>query len=300
MRLSLTLHQLEAFVKVAELRSFRAAAESLHVSQPALSRTIAGAEAALGARLFDRDTRNVRPTPAGDELFPIARRVLGEFESSLGELGQFLAGYTGRIVVATLPSVGASFLPAAIAEFAVVYPGVDFVIRVMTTQPVLAAVDAGEADFGICLEPALDRQLRYTHLVEDEFVLVCRAGHEVAAQDSWTWNVFTRFPYIAQSAQTSIRMLTEAVFEDQGLVVRKSYECESLALTGKLVAAGLGITALPRLALSHADMSGVEVRNLKNPTLRRRLGVVTKAGRSKSAAAGNFLRILQQHAARQS
>lgn len=295
MRTSLTLHQLESFCRVAELRSFRKAAEVLHVSQPALSRTIAGAEEALGARLFDRDTRNVRTTSAGEELAPIARRILAEFESSLGELGEFLAGHRGRIVVATLPSIGASFLPSAIAEFVDMYPGIDFVIRVMTTKPVLAAVDSGDADFGICLEPGIDRNFRYTHLIEDEFVLACPQDHPLTKKDTWEWEVFTRFPYIAQSADTSIRMLTEALFAEQGLAVHKTYECENLALSGRLIAAGLGITALPKLALDHANTAGVVTRALRAPHLRRRLGVVTRAGRTSSTAAANFLTLLKKH-----
>jgi DNA-binding transcriptional LysR family regulator len=297
MRVPLTLHQLEAFSRVAELRSFRKAAEVLHISQPALSRTISGAEAALGTRLFDRNTRNVRPTAAGDELAPIARRILAEFESSLGELSQFLEGRRGRVVMATLPSVGASFLPPVMTKFAALYPGVDFVIRVMTTKPVLAAVDSGDADFGICMEPSLDNNFRYTHLVEDAFVLVCHPSHELVQQPSWGWDVFTRYPYIAQAAGTSIRMLTEAVFDAQGLVVHMAYDCDSLSLSGKLVAANLGITTLPRLALSHTDTSGLAILKLDGPSLQRRLGVVTRAGRSPSTATANFLKLLKSHVA---
>jgi LysR family carnitine catabolism transcriptional activator len=90
-------------------------------------------------------------------------------------------------------------------------------------------------------------------------------------------------------------MLTETLFEDQGLVVHKAYECENLSLSGKLIAAGLGITALPKLALSHANTSGVVIRALHEPRLRRRLGVVTRAGRTASTAANNFLTLLKKH-----
>ena len=297
-RVPLTLHQLEAFVRVARTLSFRKAAEALHVSQPALSRTVSGAEEALGARLFDRDTRNVRLTVVGTQLLPVATRVLGEFESSLSELSGLLAGHRGRIVVATLPSVGASLLPAAIAEFAGLYPDVEFEIRVTTTKPVLAFVDAGEADFGICMEPLPERNFHYDHLLDDEFVLVCAAQHSLAERSHWEWDVFAKFPYIALSKGTSIRMSTEAVFEDLGMVVLKSFECGSLPVGARLIAAGLGITAWPRHALSQTDVSGLAVRALSGPTLSRRLGIVTRVGRTPSRASNNFLRLLKEQVSR--
>ncbi len=100
MRMKVTLHQLEVFLSVAELRSFTEAGRTLNVSQPALSRTIRQIEDGVGARLFDRDTRNVELTPAGRELAPIARRILGEFEGAFSELAQFVEGRSGRVTVA--------------------------------------------------------------------------------------------------------------------------------------------------------------------------------------------------------
>lgn len=293
MRMPITVQQLEAFVRVADQASFRKAAEQLHVSQPALSRTIAGAEAALGSRLFDRDTRNVNLTAAGAALLPVAKRVLQEFEVSLGELDQVISGARGRVVVATLPSIGTSLLPTALQTFAQRFPGVEVSIRVTTTGPTLEQVAAGEVDIGICLQPLPDRSFRYEHLTEDEFVLLCASDHPLARKPDCGWADFSAYPYIAQSRNTSIRMLTEGLFQQQGLLVSAKYECESLPLSGRLIAAGLGIAALPRLALDLAQLDGVAVRPLRDPVLRRRLGTVTRAGRTLSTAARNFLQIIR-------
>jgi len=115
-RVDLSLAQLQAFVHIVAAGSFRAAALQMGVSQPALSRAIRQAESVLGARLFDRDTRNLQITTVGRELLPIAQRVLREFDASFGELGQFLQGRTGKVAVATLPSTGASLLAQAVAS----------------------------------------------------------------------------------------------------------------------------------------------------------------------------------------
>src|SRR5882672_7190477 len=181
MRIPLTLNHLEAFVHVADQGSFTKAAQILNISQPALSRAIRAAEKAVGARLFDRDTRNLRTTSAGQELLTIARRILAEFEFSLGDLAQFLMGRRGRVVVATVPSIGAAYLPTAIAAFAKTNPAVEFSIRAINTEPLLDMVASGEADFGITQQPPPDDRFHYEHLVIDEFVLLCATGHALTA-----------------------------------------------------------------------------------------------------------------------
>src|SRR3989338_5889561 len=136
MRIPVNLRQLEAFVAVASCGNFTEAALSLHVSQPALSRTIQMAEDALGARLFDRNTRKVRLTAAGSELLLIARRILAEFDDSLGSLSQFIKGHRGQINVSALPSMGA-LLASAIPQFCVDRPEVGFTVRLEPDAGVL-------------------------------------------------------------------------------------------------------------------------------------------------------------------
>ena len=295
MRIPLTLNQLEAFVHVADQGSFTKAAQILNISQPALSRTIRAAEKAVGARLFDRDTRNLNTTPAGQELLTIARRVLAEFESSLGDLAQFLVGRRGRVVLATVPSIGAAYLPPVIAGFAKTHPAVEFSIHAINAQPLLEMVESGEADFGISLQPPPDDRFHYEHLVTDEFVMLCPTGHALTAREQCDWSDFRSYPFISQSSSTSIRALTASVFQKLGLAVRTVHECSSLFLSGKLVAAGLGITALPRLALPQLDLTGLETRRLRNPLLRRRLGIVRRSGRTLSKAASGFLEHFTAH-----
>ncbi|NYT78917.1 LysR family transcriptional regulator [Alcaligenaceae bacterium] len=293
MRNKPTLHQLEAFLRVAELLSFRKAADELNTSQPALSRTIKSAEDVFRTRLFDRDTRNVNLTPAGKELLPVARHILSQFDSSLSELSEFMEGRAGRIVIAALPSIGTAILPPVICAFAKLHPEVEIDIRTQPTAPVLQMVSDGIVEFAISLEPSVDTKFRYEHLIDDEFVMICADTHPCAALDECTWNDFSIYPIIANSRTTSMRVMTDAVFRQQHLVVKSSYECGSVPLCGKLVAAGLGIAAMPRLALPQMDMTGIQVRPLKNPPLFRRLGLITRADRTLSMASQIFLQVLK-------
>jgi LysR family carnitine catabolism transcriptional activator len=294
--MKLTLHQLEVFLRVAELRSFTEAGRLLNVSQPALSRTIRQAEDAVGARLFDRDTRNVQLTPAGSELLPIAKRIIGEFDGAFSELAQFVEGRRGQVTVAALPSIAAAILPATIMRFRRARPEVDFVIRDAHSQLVLDAVEEGSADLGVTVRPPLRDRLAYQPLAADEFVLVCRADDPLAAEAKATWSTFEGRPFIAMSGSSSVRTLTDAAFLQAGIAVKPLYECAYIATVGSLVVAGLGVSALPRLTLPLIGFAAVAHVPLERPVLKRSFGVVTRIGRSLSPVARDFIGMLVEDA----
>lgn len=294
MRSRVTLHHVEAFVCVAELLSFRKAALRLHMSQPALSRCIQGAEDALETRLFDRDTRNVRLTPSGMEFLPIARRLLLEFQTSLDEVSEYLGGDRGRLVIAALPSISATILPDVVCQFAQLWPSVQVAIQAPHSQVVIDLVAEGHADVGLALKPPKPDKVLYEHLLDDEFVLICSPEHPLARETSCSWKVFGEYPFIALSPTTSMWMLTQMVFRQLHMDVKPAYEMGGLPLTGKLIAAGLGITAIPRLVLPQMGDQDVCVIPLESPVLERSLGILTRKGRTASVAANNFLKLLRQ------
>ncbi len=296
MRMKVTLHQLEVFLSVAELRSFTEAGRALNVSQPALSRTIRQIEDGVGARLFDRDTRNVELTPAGRELAPIARRILGEFEGAFSELAQFVEGRSGRVTVAALPSIAAAILPATIERFRHGHPQVDFTIRDALSDVIVSAVDEGHADLGVTVRPPVSERLAYRPLLSDDFVLVCRADDPLAGDAAVPWSVFEGRAFIAMASSSSVRAMTDAAFLQAALAVKPLYECEHIATAGSLIAAGLGVTALPRLTLPLIGFARMSVRPLEQPILSRSIGVVTRIGRSLSPAAQAFLTALIEDA----
>lgn len=292
MRNRLTLAQLQAVVQVAGGLSFRAAAQLLHVSQPALSRTIRLAEEAVGARLFDRDTRHVELTPAGRELLPIARRILDEFDGAFSELSQFLEGRSGHVTVVVLPSIGVALLPPAVAAFRALHPQVEFTLLEAPAGPLLARVDEGRADFGVSVRPAPDQRLHYRHLLDDPFALVCRRDDTLAARASVNWSVFATRPFLASETGSSIRPVTDAALLHNRIALRPAFTYPSVATAGAMVAAGLGLTALPRLALPLAHSESLAVVRLLRPAMSRPLGIVTRAGRSLSPVSRAFIEVL--------
>ncbi|TXI14441.1 MAG: LysR family transcriptional regulator [Ottowia sp.] len=293
MRLDLSLRQLEAFVQVAASGSFRRAAARLGQAQPVLSRLIGQAEQTLGARLFDRDTRRVEITPAGRELLPLAQRLLRDFDDTLGDFGAFMAGRSGRVSMVVLPSVSVAWVPRAMAAFARTHPQVNFALAEAPADTLLALLEAGRADFGISVRPAPQQRLHYRHLQDDPFVLVCRRDDPLAARAAVPWSVFGTRDCIMSAAHSSIRQVTDAVFLRQRTPPSPVLEYPSVAAAGALVAAGLGITALPVLALQLVDMRELVAVPLVRPAMARPIGIVTRIGRSLSPATQAFMASLQ-------
>jgi DNA-binding transcriptional LysR family regulator len=290
--MNVSLQQLAAFLQLARIGSFSEAARLQGISQPALSRMIQTLEATIGRRLFDRTTRTVELTPTGQELHPIAERLVAEFTGAFGELAQFLKGGRGRVVAAALPSLAAALLPGAIRRFSETHRDVDILIRDSLSQGVVETVLQGGADLGLTVRPPQAEHLSYRHLVADRFGLVCLPDDPLAAHPSLPWSVFETRPFIAMAPASSVRVMTDAAFLQAGLAIKPLYECAFLGTTGNLVAADLGITALPRLTLPLIGAAGLVWRPLLQPDLERSIGVLTRTGRALSPAAEQFLAVL--------
>ena len=301
MRARLTFQELEKFIDVAYTLNFRASAARCCISQPALSRAIASIEAKLGARLFDRNTHGVSLTTAGKQLLPIARRIVFELNDSLSELSEFVAGHRGHILLASIPSAAAAILPKLMQTFLESHPGVSMGLQAVSAAEVSASVADGTADIGICaIAPDEAYPLDgfdFTPIIDDELLLICSEDDPLARNDSASWKAFTTRPYIMNGPASSLRPLVKHAFEHTGITVRARYESMNLPVTARMVAAGLGIAVLSSLSRSVVNPDGLAFVPLRDPPVSRRIGVLTRKGRSLSAPANQFLSHLIENGA---
>lgn len=296
MQSRLNLQQLSAFLTLADTGSFGDAAEALGVSQPALSRTIQQIEGKVGTRLFDRDTRKLRLTPAGERLEPLARRLMNEYQEVFAEFDDFVAGRQGVVRIAAFPSVAALLLPGTIVSFRERQPDVRIQIWEDVGRPVHKAVLEGRADIGLSTPPPISSDLRYRPLLRDEVVLVCRNDDMLAHRDEHDWSVFATRAFVILSPETGLRAMIDRAMEEAGVAAEPLFNCKQPTTIGSLVNAGLGISALSRLTLAQLDSPTLSSRKLRNPTVARSIGVVTHAARSLSPAARLFLKELDAQA----
>jgi LysR family carnitine catabolism transcriptional activator len=290
-----TIPELEAVLLVAETLNFRMAAERAHISQPALSRRVLAAEQKLNAKLFDRDKHRVALTHAGAELVPIARRMLSEFRDSLSDLSEFIAGRRGCVNIWALPSVAAALLPATAQEFQKFHPQVRLIIHAVSARQVTQAVSEGSADIGISIEVSdQPPDVEFTPLLKENFVLICPVGDPLARRKRVDWRVFAGRPFVASGSASSIRQVTDKILAASGGMPEANYVSDNISVVGAMVAAGVGIAAVPQLALGLMDTTRLRSVALHAPTATREIGILVKKHRSLSAAVLRFMETLRQ------
>ena len=300
MRINITPHQLRAVVAVSETGSFTAAASRLGLSQPALSRIVRSVETELGSNIFDRDTRNVAPTPVGQTILATIRAGLINYDRTLAELREQALGHSGIVQVATLPSLAQALLAPSIALMRIAAPNVELHIRDGLSETVMAQVIDGEADVGLVDRPAGHPKLRYCELIRDQVGLVCRSDDPIAALKKADWKIFEDRPFIAMAMGSSVRSLIDVAFSQRQLSIRPLYEPSFLATVGALVSSRAGITALPQLAAAGLQQEGLTWLPLNNPKIVRSSGYILRADRDTSPAAATLLTLLKEVSAQAS
>jgi DNA-binding transcriptional LysR family regulator len=282
---------LRAFLLVVELGSFHRTAQALNLSQPALSRRIQKLEAAIGGLLLERTTRHVAPTAMGQELLPLVRRMLEEFDGSLFTFRD-PQRRGGIVSMACLPTAAFYFLPEVIRAFRIDHPEVRFRILDLTATEGLQAVSRGEVEFGVNIMGASDPDLIFDRLVEDPFVLAVRKGHPLAEREDLTWADLAHQPLITVHRSSANRILLDSMLAKSGVSLRWTFEVTHLSTSLGLVEAGLGISVLPRMATPQGDHPFLVSRPIRDPEVSRTIGVVRRRNASISPASTTFMNML--------
>ncbi|GAB3481828.1 LysR family transcriptional regulator [Polaromonas eurypsychrophila] len=286
-RINFDLQQLQAFVAVAERGSFRAAAEQIHLSAPALSRRIDKLETILGARLFNRTTREVDLTPLGRVFLERARAALDDLESAMLGISDIAASRSGRVTVACVPSAAINFLPSVVSSFSARYPLIRIRVVDEAAGLVLASVISGESDFGITFMSSLVPGVDFDPIHTDPFVLAVRREHPLAARKNLAWSELEGERLIAVARSSGNRQVLDDALAQAGVNPSYRFEVSHIATLLGMVDAGLGLAAVPRLALpsTHPTLAGVALRR---PAVSRVLGLATRRGAALHAPARVF------------
>lgn len=285
MALNFDLNDLVSFRAVAELGNFRKAAEAVHLSQPAFSRRIEKLEDALGVRLLERTTRRVTLTAVGRDFERKVRELLDELDTTLLGIRGVAATRMGEVTVACVPSTVYYHVSQVVRSFHETSPKVRVKVLDAGANEVLAAVSRGEADFGLNFMGAQEADLEFRPLVEERFVAACRRDHPVAKLRRVSWAELGRHDFIAVSRSSGNRVLLDqalAGVPDRPLAI---YETQHVTTALGLVEAGLGVAAVPSMAMPGPDHPLLVSVPLVEPVVSRKIGLIRRRGRSLSPAA---------------
>jgi DNA-binding transcriptional LysR family regulator len=295
MEINLSTRDLRAFLAVAGTLSFSKAAKEMHLSQSALSTLVVRLEAAVGSRLFDRTTRAVALTAAGEVLASHAGQLLSDLERSVSAVQDVAALRRGQVALAAMPSLAARIVPRLFRAFSARYPDVRLSLFDTLSEPAFDLVREGRVDLALTAANPAYTDLDYAPLTTDSFVLLAARGHPLGRSRAPLRITDTLgSPHISMSRHTSVRQYVEAAALQNGFAFHPAYEVDHLATIGAMVHEQLGVAALPAMAADVIADAGIVRRALAEPVKRRSIGLVTRRDRALSPAARAMLCLLRE------
>lgn len=291
--MNITLRQLRAFLAVAETGGFGRAAERMHISPSALSTLVKELEGQLGLRLFYRSTRVVQLTEAGAEFQPLARKALDDLETAIAGSQALAQVKRGRVTVAASIVVAATLLPWVVQSFTQRQPGIKCILRDGFEETIRDQVRSGEVDLGVGTLIEGEPGLSQVTLYQDHLVALVADGHPLAERGAVSWKELAQYPLICLTEQSPSRTLADAAFQAAGVHAVPAHQASFSSTVISMVAAGLGVAALPVNVRQLSRRAGVQARLLVRPTVKRHLGVFYRSDAELSPAAAAFLQHTQ-------
>ncbi|MBU9378569.1 LysR family transcriptional regulator [Burkholderia gladioli] len=275
---ALTLRQVQYFVVLAHARSFTQAAQSLSLTQPALTAAIRQIEFLLGGPLFARSSQGLTLTAAGASILPLAERLLNQARGSFDDMARTFSERTKTVRISFIPSVAGRLLPS-LKALRSRHPELRFALTDSPNPALTAAVRDGSADLGIGVrEPEdSDETLRYEDLFEDELVAVLRRDDPLARRKSVPWarladrelGGFVRGSVIDALARTG---------GAQKLPLELAYRMEYTEPLYALARNGLAVAILPSLYTLHLHDPELVALRLDKPRVTRAISLISLPG----------------------
>ena len=299
------LRHLRYFLAVADAMSFTAAAERLHLAQPALSQQVRALERELGVILIERGARTRRLTEAGARFAVRARRMLLEAEDAADEMGLFAGARRGRVRFGSaLQSLTEGRVAGLLAKFHRLHPGLRVAFREAHTRPLLELLSHGRLDLALVHLGRGDDSsalridfegapVEIEPLYEEPLMLAVGPGHRLAGRVSIRWRDLAEEEFVSFGVGSTVRELVARAARQVGVPMRTPISAANLGTVRALVSAGLGVAILPKVALTLPGPPLHGVR-LTAPGLVRVVALARNTLRYESPAARVFTDFLRE------
>jgi len=286
----MNISDLQAFIAVAEHKSFSLAAEVLFLTQPAVSKRIAALEQELGSKLFDRIGRTTDLTEAGRSLQEHAQRILAEVEDSRRAIANLESEIKGQLKLATSHHIGLHRLPKVLKGFIQQYPDVQLDLSFMDSEQGCRAVEQGDQELAlITLPPEGSTALEMIEVWTDRLVLTVSPNHPLAKEEKITAKVLARYPAILPARGTYTRNLIDQQLKLPALNTK--LETHYLETIKMMVSVGMGWSLWPDNMIEE-ELKPKQGRHI---VVERKLGIVRHPQRTLSNAAKEFIKQVQQN-----
>ncbi|GGG55774.1 LysR family transcriptional regulator [Paenibacillus radicis (ex Gao et al. 2016)] len=273
------LRQLYYFVKVAKKEHVTQAAEELHVAQSAVSRQIHQLEEELGVKLFLQKGRNLQLTPVGQLFLKRAEVILTDLERAVVEIHEFLDPEKGEIRLGFPHSLGVSLIPQVVAAFRKLHPNVKFRFKQGMYPSLIRDMVKGEIDLAF-ISPFPDEHEHVCGevLLTEELYAILPPNHRFAKEESIELSQLKEDTFVLFSEGYSLRPIVWEACQEAGFVPKIGFEGEETETIRGLVAAGMGVSLLPEMALHHTGLLEPAKVRIRHPLVTRNIGIIHRSG----------------------
>jgi LysR family transcriptional activator of glutamate synthase operon len=287
------LRQLQYFLKVAKKQHVTQASEELHIAQSAVSRQIHQLEEELGVQLFVQKGRNLQLTPAGKLFESRIEQIMLDLDRAVTEIHEFLDPEAGEIRIGFPHSLGIYLLPTVVAHFRKDHPNVKFRLRQGTFNSLIRDLKRSEIDLAfISPFPDMHEHVVGQLLLQEELYAILPQGHELAGEQTIRLEQLKEEQFVMFSEEYSLRSIVLEACVQAGFQPKIGFEGEETDTIRGLVAAGMGVSLLPEMALTEiSQLQPAKVR-VKEPRVTRSVGLIRRKGEKLSPVAEGFQRFL--------
>lgn len=285
------LRHLRYFLAVAEARSFTAAADRLHITQPTLSQQIKQLEQLVGTLLFERRSKEVELTAAGRLFKPYCERILKEIEQSRLAISELEGLMRGTLRMAVFHSLSHSMLPPIMSEFALRYPGVHVTARLVPRSEMERDLLSGELDFAVAYVTDDDEHIAAERLFDEELVLIVGARHSHAGRKSMPMRELANLPLVLLTPEFGARQFVDRFFAEARLEPHVVLEMNAI----EPILATIRDSGLASVLSSGAivDATGLNIVRLIEPVPKRTVGILWRRNGHRSAAAQRMAEMIR-------
>jgi DNA-binding transcriptional LysR family regulator len=294
--------RLQVFHTVARLLSFTKAAETLHMTQPAVTFQIRQLEEHFNTRLFDRTHNRISLTVAGQRVFDYAEKIIalyGEMDSRVREL---TGDVSGILIIGASTTIAEYVLPGLLGEFQSRYKDVNVRLSVSNSLGIVHMVENNTVDVGIVESPVTNKNLAVEVCWHDELVFICPPGHPFAMKDTISPQDIVSLPFLCREEGSGTREVINEYLDDNKIPANDLNLCMEFGSPEAIksaVEAGLGVSIVSRATVGKELKLKTLVALPLNPVLKRPFSFVHQRQKFRLRAVDEFMNFAHEHCEKQ-
>lgn len=280
------------FQTVAKYENMSKAAEELHITQPALSKSISMLEDYLGVELFDRNGRSIKLNRYGKFFLERTEIILREVEMAKADLANLVSPSYGEVSLGFMHTLGLEVIPSLMMEAKRVFPHMRFQLTQSNSSDIMRKLIIGELD--ICLVSSLEtsKEVHWEKLWEEELFLIVPKNHPLKERNCVKLSEFADEPFISIKKGNSLRKYVDEIFKWEGFRLNVAFEGEEVHTIAALVESGLGVSLIPHI--KGLDQYDVHIIRVDAKDCKREIGLSFLNNRYMSVAVKKIIEFIRE------